>query len=297
MKYVLTLAAATIEAFPVETAQRVHEGLSDSGAAVQPLHWLGPAACDLVFDGIDPAAAETIARTILGESAIDVLTQDVATRRKRLLIADMESTLIHQELLDELAELKGIRLQIAGITARAMNGEIDFKQALEERVGLLAGLPVAALHDTWERVTLMPGAKLLVNTMRRRGCRTILVSGGFTLFTGKLRERLGFDADHGNQLELERGVMTGRLVHPIQDRYSKLAVLEQELRDGDLSPIDVVAVGDGANDIPMLNAAGFGVAYHAKPTVRAAAKFRIDHADLSALLYAQGFRREEFRSE
>ena len=205
--------------------------------------------------------------------------------------------MIREELLDELAEMKGIRMQIAGITARAMNGELDFKQALEERVGLLAGLSIATLHDAWERVTLMPGAKLLVNTMRRRGCRTVLVSGGFTLFTSKLRERLGFDIDHGNQLELERGVMTGRLVVPILDRDSKLAIMQQEIIDGEFSAGDVVAVGDGANDIPMLNHAGFGVAYHAKPTVREAANFRIDHADLTALLYAQGIRREEFYSE
>ena len=297
MKYVVTLAAATIDTFPVETADSVRAALIEAGADVRAPLWLGPAACDLVFDGIDLAVADDVAGRTLGAAEIDVLAQEVATRRKRLLIADMESTMIREEMLDELAELKGLRLQIAGITARAMNGELDFKDALQERVGLLAGLSVAALHDAWERITLMPGAKLLVNTMRRKGARTVLISGGFTIFTGKLRERLNFDIDHANELELERGVMTGKLVAPIKDKHDKLAVLEQELRDGDLTADDVVAVGDGANDIPMLNAVGLGIAYHAKPTVRASAKFRIDHADLTALLYAQGYRREEFRSD
>ncbi len=297
MKYVLTLAAATIDAFPVETADAVREALADAGATVQRPHWLGPASCDLLFDGMEMLDADVTARRCLGDAEIDVLTQEVATRRKRLLIADMESTMIREEMLDELAELKGIRQQIAAVTARAMNGELEFREALEARVALLAGISVSSLHDAWQRVTLMPGAKLLVNTMRRRGARTVLVSGGFTIFTGKLREKLGFDVDHGNELEFERGLMSGRLVPPIKDRSYKVAVLEQEMRDGGFSSDEVVAVGDGANDIPMLNQAGFGVAYHAKPAVRAVAKFRLDHADLSALLYAQGYRREYFFSD
>jgi phosphoserine phosphatase len=237
---------------------------------------------------------EAAAISCIGNRAIDIITQPVATRRKSLLVADMESTMIREEMLDELAELKGIRDEISAVTARAMNGELDFVQALHERVALLKGLPISALHDAWRKANLMPGARLLVATMRRSGGRAILVSGGFTLFTGKLQEMLEFDAHYGNELEFDRGVLTGGLVPPIRDRSDKLRVLQETMAAQGLTPDDVVAVGDGANDLPMLMAAGLGVAFHAKPSVRAAARYRIDHADLTALLYAQGYRRENF---
>ncbi len=295
MQYVTTLIAATIHDFPIELAAEVGECMRKAGASV-PLapSWLGPAACDLLFDADDSVLLDAQARACVGDRAIDIVTQPVATRRKSLLVADMESTMIREEMLDELAELKGIRDHIAAVTARAMNGELDFASALRERVSLLKGLPVSALHDAWRRVNLMPGARLLVATMRRNGGRAVLVSGGFTLFTGKLQEMLEFDAHHGNELEFDRGVLTGGLVPPIRDRSDKLRVLQEEMTAGGLTADDIVAVGDGANDLPMLLAAGLGVAYHAKPSVREAARFRIDHGDLTALLYAQGYRRENF---
>ena len=300
MQYVLTLIAATVEAFPVSLAEAVRTALAANGAETRPPIWLGPAACDLFFEGIEPAAAESEARWILQGAPLDVLAQATATRRKSLLIADMESTIIAQEMLDELAELKGIGPQIAAITARAMNGELDFAEALRERVGLLAGLPIASLHDTWRRASLMPGAKYLLGTMRRHSARAILVSGGFTIFTEKLRERLSFDTAFGNELELAQGVLTGRLVPPIHGRDYKLEVLRQEVAALALDTHAVLAVGDGANDIPLLAAAiegsGMGVAFHAKPIVREAIPMQLNHTDLTALLYMQGFRREDFIS-
>ena len=295
MEYVTTLIAATIHDFPVELATEVGEAMTAAGASLTlPQSWLGPAACDLVFDAPDMASVDAAAKARLADFPIDIVTQPVSTRRKALLVADMESTMIREEMLDELAGLKGIRDQVAAVTARAMNGELDFREALRGRVALLEGLPISMLHDAWRRVNLMPGARLLVATMRRAGGRAILVSGGFTLFTTKLQEMLEFDAHHGNELEFERGVLTGGLVPPIRDRDDKLRVLREAMETYGLAPHDVVAVGDGANDLPMLMAAGLGIAYHAKPSVRQAARFRIDHADLTALLYAQGYRRENF---
>ena len=295
MQYVTTLIAASIHDFPVELVAQVGEAMRGVGAAVQPTpSWLGSAACDVLFEAAGGETADIAARVAIGDMPVDVITQPVATRRKRLLVADMESTMIREEMLDELAELKGIRDHIAAITARAMNGELDFAAALRERVALLEGLPISALHDAWRRTNLMPGARLLVATMRRAGGRAVLVSGGFTLFTGKLQEMLEFDAHHGNELEFARGTLTGALVPPIRDRSDKLRILEEEKAAGGLTTDDILAVGDGANDLPMLLAAGLGVAYHAKPSVRQAARFRLDHADLTGLLYAQGYRRENF---
>jgi phosphoserine phosphatase len=300
MHYVLTLIAASVEAFPVSLADDVRTALAVAGAETRPPVWLGPAACDLFFEGIAPAAAESTARGIVQTAPLDLLAQEAAVRRKSLLVADMESTIIAQEMLDELAALKGIGAQIAAITARAMNGELDFTTALQERVGLLAGMPIASLHDTWRRATLMPGAKYLVATMRRHGARAVLVSGGFTIFTEKLRERLNFDAAFGNELEFSHGVLTGRLVPPIHGKDYKLQILHEELAGLKLPLSAALVVGDGANDIPMLAAAGegggMGAAFHAKPSVRDAIPLRLDHTDLTALLYMQGYRRENFVS-
>jgi phosphoserine phosphatase len=205
----------------------------------------------------------------------------------------MESTIIRQEMLDELADMVGIKDRVADITWRAMNGEIDFKDALRERVALLAGLPAAMLEAAQARVTLMPGARALVATMRAQGARCVLVSGGFKVFTARVRDEVGFDADQANDLEIADGKLTGRPVEPILDKDAKLAALMRIAGENRIPLRETLAVGDGANDLPMLQAAGLGVAYHAKPAVAAGARARIDHGDLTALLYAQGYRAED----
>jgi phosphoserine phosphatase len=220
-------------------------------------------------------------------------------RRKRLLIADMESTIIEQEMLDEIAEYVGLRQRIAGITERAMRGELDFEAALRERVGLLAGLDSALLDEVWGRVTLMPGAATLVRTMKARGGYCALVSGGFTVFTERVAKRLGFDEQQANVLEIEGGKLTGTVRPPILGRAAKRAALDRLSADNPARTVGSIAVGDGANDLDMLAAASIGVAFRAKPKVREAAAQMpngavITHGDLTALLHLQGIARSEF---
>jgi len=229
----------------------------------------------------------------LAGAAIDAIATPAEGRRKRLLIADMDSTIVTGETLDELADFAGLKDRIAAITARAMNGEIDFKAALRERVAMLKGLPIAALEQTWQRVNLKSGACELVATMRAHGARTALVSGGFSYFTSRVAALCGFDLHRSNTL-LDDGVaLTGLVGEPILDRDTKLATLTEFAAEQGLALSDTLAVGDGANDLDMLRAAGLGVAFHAKPTVAAAAHARVEHADLRALLFAQGYRAEE----
>lgn len=241
--------------------------------------WLSDGrAFDLPFH--DEALA--IARTF----ACDANRVPLAGRRKRLLVADMDSTIITCECLDELADQAGLKPRIAAITERAMRGEIAFAPALKERVALLKGLPLAALARTYdERVRLTPGAKALVATMKAHGARTVLVSGGFTYFTGRVREACGLDADHANVLLDDGHALTGEVREPVLGREAKLDTL---LSQG-VDPHDALAVGDGANDLDMIRAAGLGVAFHAKPIVAEAAAARIDQSDLRALLYLQGY--------
>jgi phosphoserine phosphatase len=216
-------------------------------------------------------------------------------RRKKLFVADMDSTMIEQECIDELADLVGLKARVAAITERAMRGEIEFEPALRERVALLKGLPASVIDEVIEkRIRLMPGARALVMTMRAHGAYTCLVSGGFTLFTGRIAALIGFDENRANKLVIESGKLTGRIEEPILGRKAKLEALKALTARLKLDPADTLAAGDGANDIPMIEAAGLGVAYRAKPAVAAAAQARIDHGDLSALLYLQGYRREEF---
>lgn len=277
----------------------LRRALENLGAETAPADWLSPGrACDIAFDGLSCDQADAAARTVLaqtgGPGGIDIIAQPQADRRKRLLVADMESTLIQQEMLDELADLVGLRERIAQITYRAMNGEIDFKEALRERVGLLAGLPVDALEQCYRRVTLMPGAEILTRTLLAHGVRCVLVSGGFRFFTARVRELLGFHEDQGNDLEISDGRLSGRAVEPILDKDAKHAALIRCAAAQHLPLRLTLAVGDGANDLPMLLAAGLGVAFRAKPAIAAEAHARIDHGDLTALLYLQGYRREEF---
>ena len=254
--------------------------------------WLDQAKAADLFFGDDPAAARA-ALTGIG-TAIDVIVQPAARRAKKLLIADMDSTMITVECIDELADYAGIKPQIAEITERAMRGELDFAGALDERVALLRGLDDAAIDRCRaERVTIMPGAKVLVRTMKARGARTLLVSGGFTRFTGPVAEEIGFDAAVANILEIANGKLTGAVTRPIVDAARKRAELETAI-EGGIDRALTLAVGDGANDIPMIEGAGLGVAYRAKPKTREAAAAEIVHGDLSVLLYAQGIRSAEW---
>lgn len=233
-------------------------------------------------------------RQRMGDVPADWCLQQAAGQRKRMLIADMDSTIIGQECLDELADLRGIKPEIAALTERAMRGELDFEGALRERIALLAGLTPDEMQSVLdERITLNPGAETLVRTMAAHGAHTVLVSGGFTLFTEAVAARAGFAAHRGNIFLWQDGRLSG-VADPILGREAKLAALREEAAAHGLSSEDVIAVGDGANDLAMLGAAGLGVAYHAKPIVGAEARAQVNHADLTALLYFQGYSRADF---
>lgn len=226
---------------------------------------------------------------------IDLAVQPAAGRRKKMLIADMDSTMIQQECIDELADEAGVGAYVADITRRAMNGELDFEAALRERVGLLKGLPAVVIERVIrDRITLMPGGQALIGTMRANGAYAALVSGGFTAFTARIAAVLGFDENRANRLVVEGDVLAGEVVEPILGKQAKLDALEEISARLGISPTDAVAVGDGANDLAMLNRAGMGVALHAKPSVQAQCSVRVNHGDLTALLYLQGYSAEEF---
>jgi len=226
---------------------------------------------------------------------VDLAVQGVEGRRKRMLLADMDSTMIGQECIDELAEEAGVGAHVRAITARAMNGELDFEGALLERVALLRGLPEAVIGQVLERrITLAPGGRELVATMKAHGAHAALVSGGFTAFTARIAADLSFDEHRANTLLAERGALTGDVARPILGRDAKIAALEEIAARLGIAEADVLAVGDGANDLGMLGRAGLGVALHAKPAVAAACDVRVNHGDLTALLFLQGYGREEF---
>ena len=251
-------------------------------------------AAELAVSG-EHGAVEATLRKVLAGVPVDVVVQPSGERRKRLFLADMDSTMIEQECIDELADFVGLKPQVALITERAMRGEIAFEPALRERVALLRGLAVDIVDTIiTERITYMPGGRTLVATLKAHGAYTCLVSGGFTLFTGPVGAALGFDEDRSNRLLLESGTLAGEVAEPILGREAKLATLIELRNRFELAGSDVLAVGDGANDLAMLGEAGLGVAFRAKPAVSAAAHARIDHSDLTALLYLQGYRREEF---
>ncbi len=239
-------------------------------------------------------AVEATLRQALAGQPIDIVVQPLETRRKRLFLADMDSTMIGQECIDELADYVGLKKEVSEITERAMRGEIAFEPALRERVALLKNLPVNVVDEIIEkRITLTPGGRALVQTMRANGAYTCLVSGGFTLFTGPIGAKIGFHEHRSNRLIVEGETLAGTVEEPILGREAKLATLiELRTRFG-LEHHETMAVGDGANDLAMLGEAGLGVAFHAKPAVAAVAHARIDHADLSALLYVQGYREGE----
>jgi phosphoserine phosphatase len=263
--------------------------------APRSVEWLSPGeAVDLFVTG-DLADLRRRAAILAVGAPVDIAVLPAVGRRKRLFIADMDSTMIGQECNDELADFAGVKARVADITERAMRGELDFPAALRERVALLAGLPEETIDQVIaERITLTPGARALVGTMRANGARTILVSGGFTAFTDRIAKRIGFDESHGNRLGIAGGKLTGRVIEPILAREANLATLEEALARAHLSADEALATGDGANDVLMVERAGLGVAYHAKPALAAAADMRVDHGDLTALLFAQGYRRDEF---
>jgi phosphoserine phosphatase len=252
-------------------------------------------ATDLILPAAaDAKAVEATLRSALAGQPVDIVVQPLATRRKRLFLADMDSTMIGQECIDELADYVGLKKEVSEITERAMRGEIAFEPALRERVALLRNLPVDVVDEIIEkRITLTPGGRALVQTIRANGGYTCLVSGGFTLFTGPVAARIGFDEHRSNRLVVADEKLAGRVEEPILGREAKLATLVELRARFGLGRDDTMAVGDGANDLAMLGEAGLGVAFRAKPAVAAAAHARIDHADLSALLYAQGYRQEE----
>jgi phosphoserine phosphatase len=296
---VLTLVAAERTGSQiVAVADESRRALAALGARVDGIDWLASGlACDLLFTDLSPDQADAAARATLallpGTVAIDVLAQPAADRRKALLVADMEATIIANEMLDELAAMKGIGAQIAAITARAMNGEVDFAGALRERVALLKDMPDTALADAASRIRINPGAKALVATMRAHGAYAALVSGGFRVFANQVRLSLGFDLAVANELIVADGKLAGTVREPILGSEAKLATLTLLAVERGLSFSAALAVGDGANDLPMIEAAGMGIAYRAKPVVAAQTRLRIDHADLTALLYAQGYRDDE----
>jgi phosphoserine phosphatase len=286
-----TLDAATIEAVRLQL----------TGREVIREHWLAPGdaweALLVAEETTDVAPLKGYISAALGSAPIDVniVADEPAPRRKKLLVADMESTIIEQECLDELAGYLGLRPKIADITERAMRGELNFEAALKERVTLLKGLNAGVLDDLYtNRVTLMPGAETLIATMQANGAYCALVSGGFRFFTEKIAARLSFDFEQANRLDIVDGRIAGTVAEPILGRVAKLAALERLALERGLKPADTLAAGDGANDLAMITAAGLGVAFRAKPVVAAAAAAAITHGDLTALLYLQGYRWDEF---
>ncbi|HJQ59803.1 MAG TPA: phosphoserine phosphatase SerB [Vineibacter sp.] len=278
-----------------EAIASVRGALSAAGAGTGAPDWLAEGiAVDLPFVGPTIEAATAAAHAALGERPVDAIAQPVAARRKRLLVADMESTIIENEMLDELADFFGLRDQIAAVTAKAMNGEIDFAAALRERIGLLKGLKKALLDTAAQRIVYTPGAAALVATMRANGAYCALVSGGFTHFTSIVRRAVGFDEDRANRLLVDGDTLLGAVAEPILGKEAKLAALHELARGRNLSLVETMSVGDGANDLPMLHAAGLGIAFRAKPSVAAAVTANIRHGDLTALLYAQGYKQGEF---
>jgi phosphoserine phosphatase len=296
MTQVATLIADPAQPMPDDVPQQAARNLPAARAPV----WLDPGlALDIPFSPPGQSDRRVVAealRAAVGGARIDVVVQQAAGRRKRMLLADMDSTMIGEECVDELADFIGQKARVAAITERAMRGEIEFAPALRERVTLLAGLPASVVEEVMaKRITLTPGGRTLVQTMRRHGAYTCLVSGGFTVFTARIAALIGFHENRGNRLIIgDDGRFAGTVAEPVLGRDAKLETLRELRCKLGLAPTDTLVVGDGANDLKMIGEAGLGVAFRAKPLVAEAAGARIDYGDLTALLYVQGYRREEF---
>lgn len=287
MTLVLTLVGQDLAAEAVEAARACLGG----GA---PL-WLAPRrACDIAFEGQPERDAEARVRAALGRAPVDLIAQPAAGRRKKLLVSDMDSTVITVECIDEVADFVGSKAEVAAITEAAMRGEIGFEESLKRRIGYLLGASEATLQRVYdERVRLMPGARTLIMTMRGHGAYAALISSGFSFFTSRVRDAAGFDIDRANRLIMADGKLAG-VGEPFLGAEAKLFWLEKIAASRGHALAESAAVGDGANDIPMIRAAGLGVAYRAKPVTAAAARARVDHGDLTTLLYFQGYRLDEF---
>ena len=289
----LTLIAGTgpLDHSAIEAAR---DAVASAGGSSGDADWLATGhACDIPFDGLPAAVASDAVCGALEGLPVDIAAQPAEGRRKMLLVADMESTIIDNEMIDELAGEMGLHDRMAELTARSMRGEVDFADSLTERVRMLEGLDAAALTRLCGNIRVNPGAAQLVATMRANGAYCALVSGGFTIYSDHVRDRVGFDYAQANRLEIVDGRLTGRVIKPILDRQAKQACLLRLAGELGLTLHQAAAIGDGANDLAMVLAAGMGVAYHGKPILAEAAAMRIDHGDLTALLYAQGYRDEQ----
>jgi len=294
MLLALTLVTPDPAALP-EAAARALSAVASAGARVKEPRALGPGAADYLVEGESGAPLAAALRPALADLPVDFAVQPWAGRRKRLLLADMDSTIIGCECLDELADFAGVKAEVAAITERAMRGEIDFEGALRARVLRLKGLPLSALERCYaERVRLNPGARTLVRTMAAHGARCVLVSGGFGFFTARVAAEAGFHTERANTLLHDGAALTGEVGDPILGQDAKRAALQEESAALGIGLGETLAVGDGANDLMMIKAAGLGVAYRAKPLVAAEADARVDHADLTALLYFQGYAEAAF---
>ena len=294
MRIALTIVAPDHDVLR-EALDHALEALAGAGRAIADTELLSDRAMDLFVDGGDVAALRARAGAALAHARADFCVQPAEGRRKRLLLADMDSTIIGCECLDELADFAGVKAEIAAITERAMAGELPFEAALIERVSRLMGLDLGALQQTYdERVRLNPGAETLARTMSAHGARCVLVSGGFDFFTGRVAAAAGFAAHRANRLIDDGARLTGAVAMPILGREAKLTALNEEAAALGASLLETLAVGDGANDLAMIEAAGLGVAWRAKPIVAARADARVDHTDLTALLYFQGYGADEF---
>jgi phosphoserine phosphatase len=318
MSFVLTLIAAprveipgpgSLGRFPegvpltAKAIDAVRAALAALGAETSAPDWLDTpeapgSACDVGFDHLAPDQADAAARAALDSfypnGGLDVIAQSSQGRKKTVFVADMDSTIVTAETLDEMAAYAGIKDHIAAITARAMNGELDFKSALRERVGLLKGLPADTITKTLEQIRFTPGGRAVVRTMRANGATTVLISGGFLPFAKPVGKHCGFDRVFANDLIVKNDALTGEVGEPILDRDAKLATLVATATETGVGLDATLAVGDGANDLPMIQAAGLGVAFHGKPTVVAGARAALNWSDLTGLLFAQGYHRDAF---
>ena len=295
MDNVLTLVCSSAGELSTHRVDLICKNLILSGAKVGNKIWLSDnLACDIPFDCLSIEDADKVGRDGISSAPIDILSQPQKNRKKKLLIADMDATIIQGESLDDMAELAGIGPRVAEITARAMNGEILFSDALRDRIAMFSGLDSSFLDSTADGLVLTSGAEILVRTMAAQGAYTALVSGGFTFFTERVAQRLGFDFNKGNEIEIINNCFTGKTIEAILTKSSKRENLENVDKEKKIQMVETLAVGDGANDLPMLHAAGLGVAFHAKPVVVAEVKARVEHTDLTTLLYYQGYRQSEF---